>query len=64
MAAKVRPIGPIEVTDVECDGNFDKMLRRFTRRVREEGVLTEVRRRQGFRKPSELRRLRKTASRG
>jgi ribosomal protein S21 len=60
----VKPIGPIQVTDVECDGSFDKMLRRFTRRVREEGVLTEVRRRKGFMKPSAVRRVRKSVPRG
>lgn len=62
MAAK--PIGPIQVTDTECDGQFDKMLRRFTRRVREEGVLSEVRRRKAFMKPSQIKRVRKIASRG
>lgn len=62
--AAAKPIGPIQVTDLECDGSFEKMLRRFTRRVREEGVLTEVRRRGSFMKPSQQRRRRKSAPRG
>lgn len=62
MAAK--PLSPIQVTEQECSGSFDKMLRRFTRRVKEEGILTEYRRRGSFMKPSQLRRRRKIASRG
>ena len=59
-----KPFSPIQVTSEEVDGSFEKMLRRFVRRTKEDGILTEFRRRQGFMKPSQLRRLRKTVSRG
>lgn len=60
----VKPLSPIQVSDQECNGSFEKMLRRFVRRVKEEGILTEYRRRGAFMKPSQVRRRRKTASRG
>jgi len=54
---------PIEVTADECDGSFERMLRRFVRRSRDEGVLTEVcDRARGFVKPSIERRRRKKIS--
>lgn len=59
-----KPFSPIQVSLEEVDGSFEKMLRRFVRRTKEDGILTEVRRRQGFMKESQVRRLRKSASRG
>lgn len=56
MAGK--PFVPLQVTLEEADGSFDRMLRRFIRRTKEDGILTEVRERQGYRKPSEKRRRR------
>ena len=52
----VKPLVPIQVTAEECGGSFEKMLRRFVRRTREEGILVEVRDRRGFVKPSQRRR--------
>lgn len=60
----MRPLEPIQVTSEECDGSFERMLRRFVRRVRDEGVLDEVRTRaRGFKKPSERRRSEKSRPR-
>jgi ribosomal protein S21 len=52
-----KPFRPIEVSADECDGSFERMLRRFTRRFRDEGVESELRSRRGFVKPSQVRRL-------
>jgi ribosomal protein S21 len=54
--AAAKDFRPLQVTLEECDGSFDKMLRRFVRRTRDDGILDEVRDRRGFRKPSEERR--------
>lgn len=61
MATK--PFIPVQVTSQECDGSFEKMLRRFVRRARDEGRIAEVRSRQGFVKPSQRRRTKKIAPR-
>lgn len=54
--AGVKEFRPIQVTLDEVDGSFDRMLRRFVRRTRDDGVLDELRERRGYRKPSEQRR--------
>ena len=57
-------VGPLQVTLEEADGSFERMLRRFVRKVRDEGIVDEVRSRaRGYRKPSEARRIRKSAPR-
>ena len=59
-----KPFMAIEVTSEEVGGSFEKMLRRFTRRVKDDGVLGTVNRRaRGFRKPSEVHRAAKVAPR-
>ena len=42
------------------DESFDSMLRRFNKRVQQDGILSEVRRREYFEKPS-LKRKKKEA---
>jgi len=37
---------------LEKEENFDSLLRRFTKRVQQEGILSEFRRRGYFEKPS------------
>lgn len=54
--AAVKEFRPLQVTLDEVDGSFDRMLRRFTRRTRDDGIMEEVRDRRGYRKPSEERR--------
>lgn len=54
-----KPFRPIEVTAAECDGSFERMLRRFSRRFREEGIEAELRARRGYLKPSQERRQRR-----
>jgi len=56
----VKPFRPIQVTAEECDGSFERMLRRFSRRFRDEGVEAELRSRRGYVKPSQARRMRKS----
>lgn len=64
MRARQGEIGPLQVTIEEADGSFERMLRRFVRRVRDEGIIDEVRQRnRGYRKPSELRRTKKSSPR-
>jgi ribosomal protein S21 len=46
----------ITVTAEECQNNPEKMLRRFTKKVKSEGLMEEIRERAYFKKPSELRR--------
>ncbi|MCL0081803.1 30S ribosomal protein S21, partial [Dehalococcoidia bacterium] len=45
------------MTDVRIDGNesLESALRRFNRKVQQEGILSEYRRRQYFEKPSVMR---------
>lgn len=48
---------PLEVTIDECDGSFERMLKRFVRKSKDDGVLTEFcDRARGFVKPSVERR--------
>jgi len=51
------------MTDVVLGDNesFDSLLRRFTKRVQQDGILSEARRRQYFETPS-LRRKKKEAA--
>ena len=45
------------MTDVRIDGNesLESALRRFNRKVQQDGILSEYRRRQYFEKPSVMR---------
>lgn len=44
----------VEVTLKECHDNFEKMLRRFQKKVQRSGVLKEFMAHKGFMKPSLL----------
>tara|TARA_R100000008_G_C3583725_1_gene170530 strand:+ start:479 stop:799 length:321 start_codon:yes stop_codon:yes gene_type:complete len=55
--------GCITVTSEECNGNAEKMVRRFTKKVKNDGIIDEFRERIRFRKPSDLRRQKKAATR-
>ena len=41
-----------KVTAKECRGIADRMIRRFTKKVKKEGILDEVKSRQAYKKPS------------
>jgi len=45
----------VEVKLEDCDGNFEKMMRRFTKMVKGEGVIEEVIDRKFYKKPSKIR---------
>ena len=51
------------MTDVRSGGDesFESLLRRFNKRVQQDGVLSEIRRREFYEKPS-LKRKRKEAA--
>lgn len=51
------------VAHVNADGNesFESLLRRFNKKVQQEGILSELRHRERFEKPS-LKRKRKEAA--
>jgi small subunit ribosomal protein S21 len=51
------------VADVKPSGDesFESLLRRFNRRVQQDGILSEIRRREYYEKPS-LKRKRKEAA--
>ncbi len=51
------------MTDVVSGGNesFDSLLKRFNRKVQQDGILSEVRRHEHFEKPS-IKRKRKEAA--
>ena len=51
------------MTNVQMGDNesFESLLRRFTRKVRQDGILSEVRHREYFEKPS-VKRKRKAAA--
>lgn len=44
------------VTAQECDGDLEKMIKRFSKRVKKEGIIQECIERREFTKPSVLRR--------
>jgi len=46
---------------VGSNENFESLLRRFTRKVQQDGILSEVRHREYFEKPS-IKRKRKAAA--
>jgi small subunit ribosomal protein S21 len=50
----------VEVTAGQ-DENFDSLLKRFNRKVQQDGILAELRRREHYEKPS-IRRKRKKAA--
>ncbi|MFH1652341.1 MAG: 30S ribosomal protein S21 [Chloroflexota bacterium] len=43
--------------------SFDNLLRRFTKKVQQDGILSELRRREHFEKPSIRRKRKKAAKR-
>ena len=47
--------------ETSSDESFESLLRRFTKRVQQDGVLAELRRRDHFEKPS-IKRKRKEAT--
>ena len=49
---------PLEVTLAESNGSFDRMVRKFIRKVKEDGILTTFREKKIYRTPSERRRMR------
>ena len=53
------------VTHVNADSNesFESLLRRFNKKVQQEGILSEVRRREHFEKPSVKRKRKEAAKR-
>ena len=52
-----RPItGCISVSAEECHGNAEKMVRKFIKKVKKEGIVEEFRSRRYHVKPSEIRR--------
>jgi small subunit ribosomal protein S21 len=53
------------VAHVNVDGNesFESLLRRFNKKVQQEGILSEVRRREHFEKPSVKRKRKEAAKR-
>jgi len=46
----------IIVTSRECRGNHEKMIRKFIRKTKKEGILDEVRERRYYEKPSVAKR--------
>ena len=53
------------MTDVIVGGNesFDSLLKRFNRKVQQDGILSEMRRREFFEKPSMKRKRKEAAKR-
>ncbi len=49
------PTYGILVTNEECRGDVEKMIRRFTKKVKKSGVIDEFRQRTHFIKPSEIK---------
>ena len=51
------------MTDVKAEGNesFESLLKRFNKRVQQSGILSEIRRREHYEKPS-VKRKRKAAA--
>ena len=53
------------MANVTADGNesFESLLRRFNKKVQQEGILSEVRRREHYEKPSVKRKRKEAAKR-
>lgn len=47
----------------ESDSNFDVALRRFKKQVEKAGILSELKKRQHYEKPSVMRKKKKAAAR-
>lgn len=45
-----------EVTADECNGDLEKMIKRFSKKVKKEGIIAECLERKQYTKPSVLRR--------
>ena len=55
MDLKERQFRPVEVTPRPGE-DIERLVKRFTRKVRDEGILQELYERRSYRKPSEKRR--------
>ena len=53
-------VADVMLSDTE---SFDSLLRRFNRKVQQEGILSEVRRRNHYEKPSTKRKKKEAAKR-
>jgi len=51
--------GTLTVSAHECGGDAEKMVRKFIRKVKKEGIVEEVRERSHFVKPTQVRAERK-----
>lgn len=49
----------LEVTSAQCAGDVEKMIRKFTKKVKMEGVLQEYSERQHFARKQKRRKLKK-----
>jgi ribosomal protein S21 len=45
----------LAVTAEECNNNIDRMIRKFTKKVKKEGIIEEVRNRKYYKKPTAVR---------
>jgi len=57
-----KPIN-VEVTLEQADGNFTRMLKKFTKKVKKMKILEEIRERMYYEKPSKKRKRKKEKSR-
>jgi ribosomal protein S21 len=48
-------VSVVTVTSEECRGDAEKMVRKFIKKVKKEGILEECRERQHFKKPTTVR---------
>lgn len=52
----------VVVTSREVRGNVDKMIRKFIKKCKKEGIVEEVRDRRAYKKPSDVKRHKKQAA--
>lgn len=52
----------VVVTARQCRGNHDKMIRKFIKKCKKEGIMELIRDKRYFKKPSEVRRHAKQAA--
>jgi len=52
----------VTVTAKQCRGNHEKMIRKFIKKCKKEGILEELRERRYFKKPSDKKRHAKQAA--
>ncbi len=59
----LKEVSPLVEVRLQSDESFDSLLKRFNKRVQQDGVLSDARRREHYEKPSVQRKKKEAAKR-